>query len=90
MSAARSSKSTPVLPHGSEIVLPTGKTLTPGREFSVPRAGRFSFRYVFEPDGSVAAFGPLSDDGRPTGRARLRSFRPEQIRTVHNRRKEES
>lgn len=84
MTAARSSKATPVLPHVDEAVLPNGKRLTPGRLFSVPRAGRFSFRYLYEPDGSIAAFGPLTDDGRPTVRARLRSFRPEQIRTVHN------
>lgn len=84
MTAARGSKTAPVLPHVAEAVLPNGKRLVEGREFSVPRAGRYSFRYLFEPDGSITAFGPLTDTGRPTGRARLRSFRPEQIRTVHN------
>ena len=80
----RSTKAKVVLPHSDVVELPSGKTLTVGREFTIPRVGRFSFRYLYEPDGSVAAYGPLGSDGRPSGRARLRSFKPEQIRTVHN------
>jgi hypothetical protein len=83
MTAARRSRTpAPVLRHLDEVVLPDGKRLTPGREFTIPKIGRFSFRYCYEPDGSITAFGPL---GRPS-HARLRSFRPEQVRTVHNER----
>jgi hypothetical protein len=85
MTAARRSKSTPVLPHVDEVVLPSGRRLTEGREFQVRGiTGRFSFRYVYVPDGSIAAFGPLSSDGRPTPRARLRYFPVERIGVVHN------
>ena len=71
------------LGHVPEVELPSGKRLTEGREFHVPRVGRFSFRYGTR-CGSVTAFGPLHDDGRPKPKARLRSFRPDRISTVHN------
>jgi len=74
---ARRSTSKP-LPHRSEATLPDGRTLEARMEFSVKGEGRFRFHYLFEPDGSLAAFGPV---GRPA--AQWRSFLPEAVTTIH-------
>jgi hypothetical protein len=65
------------LPHDSEVTLPDGRTLTEGVEFTVPGEGRFRFLYVWLPDGSIAA-SPVKD-----GVSGRRSFKPEQITTIH-------
>lgn len=85
----RTSKTAPVLPHVEEATLPSGKTLTPGREFHVHGAtGRFSFRYQYVPDGSITCYGPLTENGHPRARARVRSFPLERISKVHKPKKE--
>lgn len=66
------------LPHESEMELPDGRLLSDGVEFTLHGGGRFSFRYHFTPDGSVTAWGPVGSKV-----AQMRSFRPDQIKTIH-------
>lgn len=69
---------TPDLPHDERAVLPDGRTLEPGTEFTVPGEGRFRFAYQWGPDRSLAAYGPV---GKAT--AMMRAFRPDRVRTIH-------
>jgi hypothetical protein len=62
----------------AEVVLPDGRAVYAGDEFSVSGEGRFRLRYGWAPDGSLCAYGPV---GRQT--ATVRAFRPETVRTVH-------
>jgi hypothetical protein len=66
------------LPHVDEVELPDGRRLTPGVEFSIHGGGRFRFRYGYRPDGSITAHGPIDH-----AKAKLRSFKPEQVKTIH-------
>lgn len=62
----------------------TGR-LVEGVEISVPGEGRFKFRRIHEPDGSLTCWGPVN-----SRRASWRSFRPEQVRTIHRKAKARS
>lgn len=66
------------LRHSETMILPDGRRLDEGDEFTLHGGGRFRFLYEYLADGSVAAFGPV---GSP--RAKLRAFQPERVRTVH-------
>lgn len=68
----------PILSHSEEMTLPDGRTLSEGDEFTLEGGGRYRFLYQYLRDGSVTAHGPIDS---PT--AKLRSFRPERVRTVH-------
>lgn len=61
--------------------------LTPGDTFRVHGLhGVFRFCYVWEPDGSVAAWGPLAkgDGAFRTGPdSQFRSFRAERVKVTH-------
>jgi hypothetical protein len=67
----------------TEWVSPTGRVLTPGRELSIAgERGRFRFvKHVTTPDGRQW----VDVVGGPEGHTMTRSFRPDRIRTVHNR-----
>ena len=78
MSYRRSVHETPDLPHRPEAVLPDGRRIERGDEFSIPHEGRFRFHYLFEPDGSLTAFGPVNSKS-----AQWRAFRPEAVKTIH-------
>lgn len=71
------------LPRHRVAELPDGRSLTVGDEFSVTGEGRFRFAYVWEPDGSIAGFGPVGSN-----RAQWRSFSPDRVRTVHRKKTE--
>jgi hypothetical protein len=65
-----------LLPHTAEVVLPDGRRLGPGTRFTVRgERGVFVFRYGYEPDNSIAAYGP-------EGNGQWRAFAPSRIQTV--------
>lgn len=82
--AARRKTTTTTLPHGDSIEV-RGKTLTRGDEFTVKGEGRFAFRNVYLPDGSVTAYGVTDKSG-----GGARSFMPDQITTIHRTNRKET
>ena len=67
------------LPHEHEHTV-NGKTLTPGREFTVREGGvrrRYRYLYTYTPDGSLTAISVKGEGG-------IRSFRPGSVLTVHS------
>lgn len=70
--------SSPALPHAHSMTLPDGRTLERGVEFSVTGEGRFKFMRQFTRDGSITAWGPVGSSD-----AMWRSFKPEQVKTIH-------
>lgn len=78
----RRRKTTPNLPHSLTVTLPNGKALSEGQEFSVKGQGRYVMRYLFQPDGSITAYGPVGSQ-----QAQWRSFKPEAVSMVHRKAK---
>ena len=78
---------TPDLKHGPELQLDNGTILRPDDEFTVKGEGRYRFRYVWPPDGSVACYGPFTAQGAPKPDAMNRYFAPERITRVHRKKK---
>ena len=70
----------PSLPHMDTITLDDGTTLGYNDVFKVPYQGRFLFRYVYVPDGSVCGYGPINTLNHGRQDAARRAFRPEDIR----------
>jgi hypothetical protein len=69
---------TKALPHNPVGVI-DGVEVSAGELFSVRgEHGQFSFRYVYEPDGSWTAWGPVNSAGSQN--AQWRSFSPEQVK----------
>jgi len=66
----------PTLPHATFDL--DGRTMERGDEFTVKGEGRFSFRYVYTPDGSVTCYGPVDSKDVTT-----RSFAPERVGAIH-------
>ena len=61
--------------------LPDGRHIEIGDEFTVTGAGRFRLKAI-RPNGDLTGWGPITSNGTiPHGR--MRTFRPENIRTVH-------
>lgn len=81
--SARSATTAPVLPPRADTTtLPDGRTLTQGQEFTLIGGGRYRFAYEFRLDGSVTCWGPIGSK-QIEGNANWRSFKPDQIRTIH-------
>ena len=83
----RRQRNTPNLEHGPEWKAPNGQVLGYGDEFTVKGEGRFSFRYVWPPDGSIACYGPYKQDGTPKADAQARYFHPDRITQTHRKRR---
>lgn len=66
------------LPHSPTAILPDGRELSEGDEFTIHGGGRFRFKYLYQPDGSVCAWGPTGSQY-----AQTRSFQPSRIKTIH-------
>lgn len=58
-----------------------GRHIEVGDEFTVTGAGRFRLRSI-RPNGELTGWGPIDVNGG-TPRGGMRSFRPENVRTVH-------
>lgn len=68
----------PDLPHAEAVTLKDGRRLVLRDEFRVKGEGRFVFLYLWEPDGSITAYGPVNSKS-----AMVRSFRQEQVAEIH-------
>jgi hypothetical protein len=69
--------------HRPRLVLPDGRVLEPGDQFTVRGEGKFTFSYEYVPDGSVTAYGPVNSQD-----AMWRSFHPDRVSTVHRKKAE--
>lgn len=85
MAKRKASKNTPQLPHGESVSLGEHRELSRGDEFHVKGGGRFKFLYVYKPDGSVTAWGPVNSQ-----HAMFRSFRLEDVGTIHRTKRSKS
>jgi hypothetical protein len=85
---ARSSSTSTDLSHLHRfgLVLPDGRQLSAGDEFSVRGEGRFRFHYAYVPDGSVTAWGPIT--GSRESHAGWRSFKPTEVGAIHRKQTE--
>lgn len=64
--------------HLEEVELPDGRMLRAGQEFTVRGAGRFRFRWLWTPDNSITAYGPVGKQA-----ASWRSFPTTAAITIH-------
>ena len=76
----RKTKAPKDLGHLPHITLADGTVLEHGDYFRVKYEGRWQFRYGYESDGSVCAYGPYTETGTPKATAMRRTFRPENMR----------
>jgi len=81
--ARRDINHTVTLPHAPTATLPDGRELSEGDEFTIHGGGRFRFKYLYQPDGSICAWGPIDSK-----LAKQRNFRPDRIKTIHRSKKE--
>lgn len=71
----------PVADWETETVLPDGRRLEDGDEFTVAGVGRFRLMRV-RPNGEITAWGPIPRNG-VIRYGSTRTFRPDMVGTIH-------
>jgi len=81
----RRGSTSPLADRDTATTLPDGRHLELGDEFTVAGCGRFRLRSI-RPNGELNGWGPITSNGTiPHGG--MRSFRPDDVRTVHDKKR---